>query len=87
MGSVYSAVKCLCCGRSAFKDYYYLKQVKNIFFAYGVVFYKKEIKSETAKILLSNSPENFYLPFEEYKRKMFAKYELLEDEFMVPLEE
>ncbi len=38
-------------------------------------------------ILLGNHSENFFLPFEEYKTKMFAKYGKSEDDFMVPLEE
>lgn len=38
-------------------------------------------------IVLGTPPENFYLPFEEYKTKMFAKYGKSEFDFMVPLEE
>lgn len=38
-------------------------------------------------VLLGNPPENFYLPFEEYKEKMFVKYGVPDYDFMVPLEE
>lgn len=38
-------------------------------------------------ILLGTPPENFFLPFEEYKTKMFTKYGKSEFDFMVPLEE
>ncbi|WP_400244505.1 hypothetical protein AB3U99_24025 [Niallia sp. JL1B1071] len=153
MGSIYYAVKCPCCGRSAFKDYYYKTDEEYIVCLRCGFFYKKVIESETANsveyveetndghgifilyrkdgsrekvslnseitdeqlesykslftneeidqeksylvsykqgtftILLGNPPENFYLPFEEYKRKMLAKYGLAEDEIMVPLVE
>ncbi|MGE6256416.1 hypothetical protein ACQKCU_00710 [Heyndrickxia sporothermodurans] len=38
-------------------------------------------------VLLGNLPENFYLSFEEYKEKMFAKYGVPDYDFMVPIEE
>ncbi|MEQ2526991.1 hypothetical protein WMO40_09780 [Bacillaceae bacterium CLA-AA-H227] len=38
-------------------------------------------------ILAGNPPENFYLSFDEYKEKMFAKYGVSEYDFMVPIEE
>lgn len=38
-------------------------------------------------VLKGNPPENFYLSFEEYKEKMFAKYGEPEFDFMVPIEE
>lgn len=47
------AVKCLCCGRSAFEF----------------------------------PPENFYLSFEEYCERMFAKYGASDYDFMIPIEE
>jgi len=39
------------------------------------------------KVLLGSPPANFYLSFEEYKEKMFAKYGKSEYDFMVPIEE
>ncbi|MBS4177742.1 hypothetical protein [Lederbergia citrea] len=36
-------------------------------------------------ILLGNPPENFHLPFKEFREKMIAKYGELEYDFMVPL--
>jgi hypothetical protein len=38
-------------------------------------------------ILLGTPPDNFHLPFEEYRGKMFAKYGVPEYDFMVPIEE
>ncbi|MDN3956719.1 hypothetical protein [Sporolactobacillus laevolacticus] len=38
-------------------------------------------------ILHGNPPENFHLPFEDYKKKMYAKYGQPEFDFMVPIEE
>lgn len=38
-------------------------------------------------ILFGSPPENFYLPFEEYKEKMTRKYGAPEYEIMVPIEE
>ncbi|MGF6952314.1 hypothetical protein QF028_004819 [Neobacillus sp. B4I6] len=38
-------------------------------------------------VLLGNPPDNFYLLFEEYREKMFAKYGVPEFDFMVPIEE
>lgn len=38
-------------------------------------------------ILFGNPSKNFYLPFEEYREKMFAKYGIPDYEFMVPIEE
>lgn len=38
-------------------------------------------------VLLGNPPENFYLSFEEYREKMFAKYGVPDYDFMVPIEE
>lgn len=38
-------------------------------------------------VLLGNPPENFHLPFEDYKKKMFAKYGVPDYDFMVPIDE
>lgn len=39
------------------------------------------------KVLLGSPLANFYLSFEEYKGKMFAKYGKFEYNLMVPIEE
>lgn len=38
-------------------------------------------------ILFGNPPDNFYLSFEEYREKMFAKYGVPDYDFMVPIDE
>lgn len=38
-------------------------------------------------ILSGNPPENLHLSFEEYREKVFAKYGVPDDDFMVPIEE
>lgn len=38
-------------------------------------------------ILFGNPPENFYLSFEQYREKMFAKNGVPDYDFMVPIEE
>ncbi len=38
-------------------------------------------------ILFGDPPDNFHLSFEEYRKKMFAKYGVPDYEFMVPIEE
>ncbi|MCO7127876.1 hypothetical protein NIE88_19200 [Sporolactobacillus shoreicorticis] len=38
-------------------------------------------------VLGGNPPENFYLSFEDYKKKVCAKYGVSESDFMVPVEE
>ncbi|MBT2690624.1 hypothetical protein J7I93_20930 [Bacillus sp. ISL-47] len=44
-------------------------------------------ENEVFTILFGNPPENFYLSFEEYREKMFAKYGVPDFDFMVPIEE
>ncbi|MDQ0156246.1 hypothetical protein [Robertmurraya andreesenii] len=38
-------------------------------------------------VFLGYPPENFYLSFEDYREKMFAKYGYPDYDFMVPIEE
>ena len=49
--------------------------------------YLVSFKEGIFSILLGTPPANFFLPFEEYKTKMFEKYGKAEDEFFVPIEE
>lgn len=38
-------------------------------------------------VLAGHPPDNFYLSFEEYREKMFAKYGIPDYDFMVPIDE
>jgi Zn ribbon nucleic-acid-binding protein len=49
--------------------------------------YLVSYKDEVFTILNGNPPANFYLSFEDYKKKMLAKYGESECDFMVPVEE
>lgn len=153
MASNIYALKCPCCGRSAFEDYYYksgeqytfclrcgynyTKTIENYpvksieyrekkYDGHGVFIlvnkdgsrknmmlnsnmtdeqlekYKESFMDDNINqeksylvsykdgvftILLGHPSENFYLPFEEYREKVFAKYGVPEFDFMVPIEE
>ena len=153
MASNMYAVKCLCCGRSAFEDFYYKTDEQYTFCMRCGYYYAKTIKKSTMDtieykeeksgghgifilenkdgsrekvslnrsltneqlielknalrgenvngeksylvtyengiftILFGNPPENFYLSFEEYCEKMFAKYGASDYDFMIPIEE
>jgi hypothetical protein len=154
MASHLSAIKCPCCGRSAFEDYYYKTGEKYIacircgynytktvegmkdhqplyketeYIGYGMLslvkkdgsrkryllnddpkdedmqkykqmYLENEVNQDASHLVINHDgqftvvlgtpSENFHLPFEEYKGKMFKKYG--EDEFsdvLVPIEE
>lgn len=153
MASNIYALKCPCCGRSAFEDYYYksgeqytfclrcgynyTKTIENYpvksieyrekkYDGHGVFIlvnkdgsrknmmlnsnmtdeqlekYKESFMDDNVNqeksylvsykdgvftIFLGNPSTNFYLPFEEYRAKVFAKYGVPEFDFMVPIEE
>lgn len=153
MASNIYALKCPCCGRSAFEDYYYKSGEQYTFCLRCGFNYTKTIKNYTVEnieyreekndghgvfilvnkdgsrknmmlnsnitdeqlekykasfmddnvnqeksylvsykdgvftILLGNPSENFYLPFEEYREKVFAKYGVPKFDFMATIEE
>lgn len=49
--------------------------------------YLISFKNGEFTILFGNPPEHFHLSFEEYRKKMIAKYGAPEYDFMVPIEE